>query len=34
LAHRIVVLRRGSVSATLDAATTDQETVLRHAMPL
>ncbi len=34
LAHRIVVLRRGSVAATLDAATTDQETVLRHAMPL
>ena len=34
LAHRIVVLRRGSVSATLDAASTDQETVLRHAMPL
>jgi len=34
LAHRIVVLRRGSVAATLDAASTDQETVLRHAMPL
>jgi inositol transport system ATP-binding protein len=34
LAHRIVILRRGSVAATLDAATTDQETVLRHAMPL
>jgi ABC-type sugar transport system ATPase subunit len=34
LAHRIVVLRRGSVAVTLDAATTDQETVLRHAMPL
>ena len=34
LAHRIVVLRRGSVAATLDATTTDQETVLRHAMPL
>ena len=34
LAHRIVVLRRGSVSATLEAALTDQETVLRHAMPL
>jgi ABC-type sugar transport system ATPase subunit len=34
LAHRIVVLRRGSVSATVDAASTDQETVLRHAMPL
>ena len=34
LAHRIVVLRRGSVSATLDACSTDQETVLRHAMPL
>ena len=34
LAHRIVVLRRGSASATLDAASTDQETVLRHAMPL
>jgi len=34
LAHRIVVLRRGSVSATLDADSTDQETVLRHAMPL
>ena len=34
LAHRIVVLRRGSVSATLEAATTDQETVLRHSMPL
>ena len=34
LAHRIVVLRRGSVSATLEAASTDQETVLRHAMPL
>jgi len=34
LANRIVVLRRGSVSATLDAATSDQETVLRHAMPL
>jgi ribose transport system ATP-binding protein len=33
LAHRIVVLRRGSVAATLDAATTDQTTVLRHAMP-
>jgi inositol transport system ATP-binding protein len=33
LAHRIVVLRRGSVAATLDAAGTDQETVLRHAMP-
>ncbi|NBV53987.1 MAG: sugar ABC transporter ATP-binding protein, partial [Verrucomicrobia bacterium] len=34
LAHRIVVLRRGSVAVTLDAMTTDQETVLRHAMPL
>jgi inositol transport system ATP-binding protein len=34
LAHRIVVLRQGSVAATLDAVTTDQETVLRHAMPL
>jgi ABC-type sugar transport system ATPase subunit len=34
LAHRIVVLRRGSVAVTLDATTTDQETVLRHAMPL
>jgi inositol transport system ATP-binding protein len=34
LAHRIVVLRRGSVAATLDATKTDQETVLRHAMPL
>ena len=34
LAHRIVVLRRGSVAVTLDAPTTDQETVLRHAMPL
>jgi ABC-type sugar transport system ATPase subunit len=34
LAHRIVVLRRGSVAATLAAATADQETVLRHAMPL
>ena len=34
LAHRIVVLRRGSVAATLDAAGADQETVLRHAMPL
>jgi ABC-type sugar transport system ATPase subunit len=34
LAHHIVVLRRGSMSATLDAASTDQETVLRHAMPL
>jgi len=34
LAHRIVVLRRGSMAATLDAATADQETVLRHAMPL
>ncbi|TSA35008.1 MAG: sugar ABC transporter ATP-binding protein [Opitutales bacterium] len=34
LAHRIVVLRRGSVSATLDATSTDQETLLRHAMPL
>ena len=34
LAHRIVVLRRGSVSATLEATTTDQETVLRHSMPL
>ena len=34
LAHRIVVLRRGSVAATLDATQTDQETVLRHAMPL
>jgi inositol transport system ATP-binding protein len=34
LAHRIVVLRRGSVAATLDATETDQETVLRHAMPL
>jgi inositol transport system ATP-binding protein len=33
LAHRIVVLRRGSVAATLDATETDQETVLRHAMP-
>ncbi len=33
LAHRIVVLRQGSVAATLDAALTDQETVLRHAMP-
>ena len=33
LAHRIVVLRQGSVAATLDAAGTDQETVLRHAMP-
>jgi inositol transport system ATP-binding protein len=34
LAHRIIVLRRGSVAVTLDATTTDQETVLRHAMPL
>jgi ABC-type sugar transport system ATPase subunit len=34
LAHRIIVLRQGSVAATLDAAHTDQETVLRHAMPL
>jgi ABC-type sugar transport system ATPase subunit len=34
LAHRIVVLRRGSVAATMDAAQTDQESVLRHAMPL
>ena len=34
LAHRIVVLRRGSVAATLDATQTDQENVLRHAMPL
>ncbi len=34
LAHRIVVLRRGSVAATLEASETDQETVLRHAMPL
>jgi len=34
LAHRIVVLRRGSVAATLDASESDQETVLRHAMPL
>ena len=34
LAHRIVVLRRGSVAATLDASSADQETVLRHAMPL
>jgi ABC-type sugar transport system ATPase subunit len=34
LSHRIVVLRRGSVAATLDATTADQETVLRHAMPL
>ncbi len=34
LAHRIIVLRQGSVAATLDAAATDQETVLRHAMPL
>jgi inositol transport system ATP-binding protein len=34
LAHRIVVLRRGTVAATLDATQTDQETVLRHAMPL
>ncbi len=33
LAHRIIVLRQGSLAATLDAATTDQETVLRHAMP-
>lgn len=33
LAHRIIVLRRGSVAATLDATETDQETVLRHAMP-
>jgi len=33
LAHRILVLRRGSVAATLDAASTDQPTVLRHAMP-
>jgi inositol transport system ATP-binding protein len=33
LAHRIVVLRRGAVAATLDAKTTDQESVLRHAMP-
>ena len=34
LAHRIVVLRRGSMAATLDATQTDQQTVLRHAMPL
>ena len=34
LAHRIIVLRRGSVAATLEASETDQETVLRHAMPL
>ena len=34
LSHRIVVLRRGSVAATLDAMTADQETILRHAMPL
>ena len=25
--------RRGSVAASLDATQTDQETVLRHAMP-
>ena len=34
LSHRIVVLRRGDVSATLEGETADQETVLRHAMPL
>ena len=34
LAHRIIVLRRGSVAATLEASETDQETLLRHAMPL
>jgi ABC-type sugar transport system ATPase subunit len=34
LSHRIVVLRRGSVAATLEASETDQETLLRHAMPL
>jgi inositol transport system ATP-binding protein len=34
LAHRIVVLRRGTVAAKMDAVTADQETVLRHAMPL
>jgi ABC-type sugar transport system ATPase subunit len=34
LAHRIIVLRQGTVAANLDAATTDQETVLRHAIPL
>ena len=34
LAHRIVVLRRGTIAATLDAAEASQEIVLRHAMPL
>ncbi len=34
LSHRIVVLRSGDVSATLEGETADQETVLRHAMPL
>ena len=34
LAHRIVVLRRGTMAATLDATQTDQQAVLRHAMPL
>lgn len=34
LAHRIIVLRRGSIVTTLDATQADQETVLRHAMPL
>jgi inositol transport system ATP-binding protein len=34
LAHRIIVLRLGDTSAVLDAATTNQEAVLRFAMPL
>ena len=33
LTHRILVLRQGEVSAELDPRHTDQEEILRHAMP-
>ncbi len=34
LAHRIVVLRQGNAAATLDASCSDQESLLKLAMPL
>ncbi|NBX35524.1 D-xylose ABC transporter ATP-binding protein, partial [bacterium] len=33
LTHRILVLRQGELSAELDPRQTNQEEILRHAMP-
>ena len=33
LSHRVMVMRQGEVSAVLDAKTTTQEEILKHAMP-